>query len=324
MEEKIKIEEFIFGVGRGCAIDDMTFFVNRIVMLSKIRPHQLDKAVRLSIEFLKLAEFRLKLLEKSSEYPFLIYQLHKRSVLEFEEIKPFLYDTGSFLLCYYFRKEIEDFECFIQSKDKPDDLDESFFENENDIDQLIEYGYMPSSIEYCLKNDVVDDLVIFDNLNQKAKWSPFEWSIKPEYLDLLSFSGFFGSIRCFKHLLMKGFTINANVLSMVVCCGCFDLFHICKGQQFLTPNLVCKASEFFHIPLLVFMIENGVDINENGKDDKAPLHYAAANGHISVVEYLVNQKADINTKAKYVDLLNLMRLLFIMLLLMVILVLLNI
>jgi len=42
-----------------------------------------------------------------------------------------------------------------------------------------------------------------------------------------------------------------------------------------------------------------------------PLHLAAANGHISVVEYLVNQKADINAKAKYVDFLNLMRLLFI-------------
>jgi len=27
-----------------------------------------------------------------------------------------------------------------------------------------------------------------------------------------------------------------------------------------------------------------------------PLHYAAQRGHLSVVEYLVNQKADINAK----------------------------
>ena len=27
-----------------------------------------------------------------------------------------------------------------------------------------------------------------------------------------------------------------------------------------------------------------------------PLHYAAREGHLSVVEYLVNQKADINAK----------------------------
>jgi len=29
-----------------------------------------------------------------------------------------------------------------------------------------------------------------------------------------------------------------------------------------------------------------------------PLHYASGNGHLSVVEYLVNQKADINAKNK--------------------------
>jgi len=30
------------------------------------------------------------------------------------------------------------------------------------------------------------------------------------------------------------------------------------------------------------------------------LHYSARNGHLSVVEYLVNHKADINAKTDYV------------------------
>ena len=126
---------------------------------------------------------------------------------------------------------------------------------------MIEYGYLPSSIEYCLKYDVIDDLVVFDDLNQEARWSPFEWSDKPDYIDLLSFSGFFGSIECFKHLLMKGLEINDFVLSNIVCSGCLDLFRLCQEQQFITPNLICKASEFCHIPLLVYMFENGADIN---------------------------------------------------------------
>ena len=33
-----------------------------------------------------------------------------------------------------------------------------------------------------------------------------------------------------------------------------------------------------------------------------PLHFAASNGHLSVVEYLVNQKADINAKTDTVRL----------------------
>jgi len=45
-------------------------------------------------------------------------------------------------------------------------------------------------------------------------------------------------------------------------------------------------------------------------------------GHLSVVEYLVNQKADINEKNDYVEFICLIRLLFIMLLEMAILVLL--
>jgi len=298
MEVNKLFEEFLFGEGNEILIDDIEFCVNRMVMLPKIRPHQLDKAVNLSSEYCKLADFRRKLLEKSNSCPVLIYQLYKRGILVFEEIEPILRNRNTFLLCYYFRKEIKDFDSFINSKDKPDDLDESFFVNENDIDQLIEYGYVPSSIEYCLKHDVIDDLLNIDNLNHLARWSPFEWSYEPEYLDLLSFAGFFGSIKCFKHLLMKRFEINEKVLSMVVCGGSFELFHICQGQQSFTPIHVCKASEFFNVPLLVFMIENGADINAKGEYDLTPLHYAANNGHLSVIEYLVNQKADISKKGK--------------------------
>jgi len=57
---------------------------------------------------------------------------------------------------------------------------------------------------------------------------------------------------------------------------------------------------------------------------ETPLHYAAKNGHISVVKYLVNNKADINPKNHSIEPICLIRLLFTMLLNMAILVLLNI
>jgi len=266
MEEKISFEDFLFGEGNEIRIKDIEFCVDRIVMLPKIRPHQLEKAVRLSIEYCQIADFRRKLVEKSNECPVLIYQLYKRGVFVFEKIEPFLRNRNTFLLSYYFRKEIKDFDSFINRKYKPKGIDISFFENENEIDQLIEYGFLQSSIEYCLKYDAIDDLAVFDNLNQEARWSPFEWSYQPESLDLLSFAGFFGSIKCFKHLLMKGLEINENVLSMVVCSGCLDIFHLCQGQQLLSNENVFKASEFFHLPLLVFMLENGADINAKTKD----------------------------------------------------------
>ena len=65
---------------------------------------------------------------------------------------------------------------------------------------------------------------------------------------------------------MKGFGINESVLLMVVCSGCLDLFHLCQVQHIITTESLCKASEFCHLSLMIFMKENGVDINAKNKD----------------------------------------------------------
>jgi len=261
MDQKTDFERFLYGDGNEIVINDMEFCVDRIIMLPKIRPHQLDKTVRLSVEYCKFADFRRRILEKSTECPVLIYKLYKYGVFVFDEIQLVLEHCNAFMLCYYFRKEMDDFEYFIRTKSKPYGFDESFIDNGSDIDQLIEYGFYPSSIEYCLKYDVIDDLINISIPDQEAKWSPFEWSNRPNYLDFLSFAGFFGSIRCFKHLLLNGFELNNKVLSMVSCSGCFDLFHLSREKQNITIECFCKASEFFHPNLLEFMVENGVDMN---------------------------------------------------------------
>jgi len=51
MDQKVSFERFLFGDGNEIKINDMEFCVNRIFMLPKIRPHQLEKAVCLSIEY---------------------------------------------------------------------------------------------------------------------------------------------------------------------------------------------------------------------------------------------------------------------------------
>ena len=64
MEEKCIFENYLFGDGNDFVIDNMEFCVDRIIIFPKIRPYQLEKAVRLSIEYCKSADFRRKLLEK--------------------------------------------------------------------------------------------------------------------------------------------------------------------------------------------------------------------------------------------------------------------
>jgi len=84
------------------------------------------------------------------------------------------------------------------------------------------------------------------------------------------------------------------------------------------------AAQNGHLSIVEYLVNQKADRDAKNIDGKTPLHLAANNGHLSVVEYLVNQKADINAKDNDVEFLYLIGLLFILLLKRVILVLLNI
>ena len=97
---------------------------------------------------------------------------------------------------------------------------------------------------------------------------------------------------------------------------------------------IFEASAKGKLTSIIYLLANGTNVNEKYPNDdrydgwymknSSPLHFSSRFGHLSVVEYLLNQKADINMKNKYFRLLNFFRLLFIMLLSLVILILLNI
>ena len=80
----------------------------------------------LTYERLPINILSQKLLEKYNKCPLLEYQLYKRGILVFEEIKPFIRNGDSIMLSNYLWKEINDFENSINSKFKSDDFAESF------------------------------------------------------------------------------------------------------------------------------------------------------------------------------------------------------
>jgi len=296
-EKIIAFEKYLYGEQVDCTYEivDIDFWVGRIYIFPMLRPFELEKCFRLCVEYCKNSEFREKLLEKCNFCIVLIHRLYKRGIYSFYEIEPFLRNEDSLILSYYFRSEISDFESFIRNKSHCFDFDESFLENLQFIDDLIEYGFHQSSLEYCLKYDDVDSFRNFNILNQTlCKWSPFEWSLKPESLDLLSFSGFFGSINCFKHLLMNGYEIDDKVRSLVVCSGSIDLFHLCNEGMFFSTECLFEACSHCQLSILNFLYENQACLNAKKEENDTPLHWSAFAGHISVIEFLINHGADIN------------------------------
>jgi len=112
--------------------------------------------------------------------------------------------------------------------------------------------------------------------------------------------------------------------------GCMKIFEFLlrNGADLYTVKYqgTCLhwAAENGQFSVVEYLVNQKADINAKDYGNITPLHYAAQNGHLCVVEYLVNQKADINAKNNDVEFLFLIGLLFIMLLKMIILVLLNI
>ena len=51
MEDRIAFECFHFDDKKDITINDVDFLVDRILMLPKLHPHSLDKAVKLTVDF---------------------------------------------------------------------------------------------------------------------------------------------------------------------------------------------------------------------------------------------------------------------------------
>jgi len=96
---------------------------------------------------------------------------------------------------------------------------------------------------------------------------------------------------------------------------------------------IFEASAKGKLTSIIYLLANGTNVNERfpnddydglGMKNSTPLHFSSRYGHLSLVEYLVSQKADLNAKANGVLFFDIIGLLFIVLLKMVIFVLLNI
>jgi len=268
-DKKIDFEKSLYGdVTTDIAreIIDVEFWADRIVCLPSFRPFNLETTVRLSIEYCKNTQFRHKLLEKALVCPVLIYRLFKSGVYVLNDVTDILNRRDSLVFCYYFWKEIQKFPEFIRKKRNDGCIDGDFCGNEEEYDLYIEYGFVPFSMEYCLKYDEIVKFRDIDTQNRQfAKWSPFEWSYKPSSLDLLSFSGYFGSIQCFKYLLMKGYPIIDEVRSLVIFSGNIDLFHISNRTESINFEIF-NASEYNRLSFLEYLVENGANLNENDQN----------------------------------------------------------
>ncbi|XP_052001001.1 60 kDa lysophospholipase isoform X1 [Xyrauchen texanus] len=69
----------------------------------------------------------------------------------------------------------------------------------------------------------------------------------------------------------------------------------------LTPTLACAAAKIGDIEALEAIREMGTDLSMADYDGRSPLHIAACEGHLKVVQYLLSQGATVYAKDRYGD-----------------------
>lgn len=55
--------------------------------------------------------------------------------------------------------------------------------------------------------------------------------------------------------------------------------------------LIHYAASQGHLKVVMYLVEKGLSVEEKGQEDATPLHWAANNNHLPVVQYLVVNKA---------------------------------
>jgi len=323
LNQAIQFQESIFNgdfPNKNGQIKSISLFGNTIIHAIGIRPLMIHKYVEICSKY--DYEYIKYILEHGiTIIPAFIYFLFEKGLIPFDDIVETLIDKHELHPSIYFYDRIPDYQRFIADFSLNGDKKElALLDKTGELFELINYGFKQNSIEYSLKFDDIEKLeYIFSdptiNSNSKPEWSAFEWAFEPPELSVLSFSGFFGSIKCFKYLFLKGYTISNKVIDSIICGGSHEMFHIANNTSLLSTESKIAALKFYRNDFVNWIIEFGIQepvFNENNLmsvqsmiknpcliNNKDPngntiLHYASQKGYLSLVKYLVINGADVN------------------------------
>ena len=172
---------------------------------------------------------------------------------------------------------------------------------------LIEAEYQENSIEFSLKEDDVD---YFINLAASPSFNP-----KQEYIEK---AAIFGATKCFKYLSLVGCKITEKVVENAIKGGDLEIVRVCEQfngsfknalvyaaemhrndifdwilltKEVATPKVV-DVVEASNYKAVLYLIDQGADVDGHRKFRKAPLHIAAQNDDVFMARILLAANAN--------------------------------
>ena len=295
--EFISVQDRLFGPVPNIEdnINDPLFVSDQLVLVPLIRPFCIDKIVDFVLK-INDSTFRRNLLQKGLfKSPILIHRLCERGFYSIEEVSSYLSEhmipTALLIFLNYIPQNMIILKKVVFSNSFSKFADQ-FIKKPELLDDYLKYGFKKGSIEYSIKYDDLNMLKYFTSLpsfqkDQQIDWGYIEWSSKPHSLSMISVSAFFGSINCFKYLMLNGFSINLAVARSAVRGGNFDIIHECHHHVQDISSCMIDASSFMRfdvfewissistniepesilthsIRVISFFLRNGLDVDYKG------------------------------------------------------------
>jgi len=196
----------------------------------------------------------------------LIHHVFKAGGYSIGEILTEIYQIRLKLPVLYFAELFSDINSVIESFKHYDDSRigvQHCINDANLLNEYIYYGFAKTSLEFILKYDDIQRLHQYSEIGSLKgvipKFSIFEWAIKPVNepyeLSLLSFSAFFGSINCFKFLLVSGLAIQEDTMERAICSGSFDIIHLCMNSYYRIEESINMAQKYCHQSVFEWLLQ---------------------------------------------------------------------
>ena len=137
--------------------------------------------------------------------------------------------------------------------------------------QYLKEGINPLEIVKILRNDDLEKLQEIStqnnfDFNQKIKPSLYErYSfINKENVSLIDYCAFFGSIQCFKYLLLNGANVK-NTLKYAIAGGNLEIIHLCEQNNSLFKEVFETAIEFHRNDIFYYFYDKKIIENNDIK-----------------------------------------------------------
>jgi len=227
----------------------------RHTMVEKVR--NFCKMALQTIESRVFKEYLLSQLMKNC--PKIARHLFDDGFYQFFEIEEQLNILHHYIPASYFIPFIHIFDRFTKNFTKPNEHTYQLLQLKKDnysfLNELIQYGWPRKSIGYAIKYDDVEKLKeIYEQPSFKhlpsIDWSTFEWAKDPNTTDFWAITAYFGSLKCFRYLLMnkkcpQGFTTSYAIMG-----GNLDIIRLCEYpqmvySQYINVSIKCRMNDVF-------------------------------------------------------------------------------